>query len=131
MIRRARHAFGGSCEMSQLPFDEAMAQRLEKLYRPRDALRRRRLVREAIAAAPDERILDVGCGGGFYLAELLDSVGVNGSLVGVDSSAAMLAMAARRCEGHDNLTFREGDATALPVDDAAVDAAFSVQVLEY
>jgi ubiquinone/menaquinone biosynthesis C-methylase UbiE len=117
--------------MSQLPFDEAMAQRLEKLYRTRDALRRRRLVREAIAAAPDERILDVGCGGGFYLAELLDSVGVNGSLVGVDSSAAMLAMAARRCEGHDNLTFREGDATALPVDDAAVDAAFSVQVLEY
>ena len=117
--------------MTQLPFDEAMSKRLEKLYRTRDALRRRRLVRDAIAAAPGERILDVGCGGGFYLAELLDSVGANGSLFGVDSSAAMLAMAAQRCEGHDNVAFREGDATALPVDDAVFDAAFSVQVLEY
>ena len=117
--------------MSQLPFDEATSRRLEKLYRTRDALRRRRVVREAIAAAPGERILDVGCGGGFYLAELLDAVGADGSLVGVDSSAAMLAMAARRCEGHGNVTFRQGDATALPVDNAAFDATFSVQVLEY
>jgi SAM-dependent methyltransferase len=89
------------------------------------------LVREAIAAGPGERILDVGCGGGFYLSELLDAVGAEGSLVGVDSSAAMLSIAARRCEGHDNVTFREGDATALLVDDADFDAAFSVQVLEY
>jgi arsenite methyltransferase len=117
--------------MNQLPFDEATSQRLERLYRTRDALRRRRLVREAIAAGPGERILDVGCGGGFYLAELLDAVGAEGSLVGVDSSAAMLAMAARRCEGHGNVTFREADATALPVGDADFDAAFSVQVLEY
>jgi SAM-dependent methyltransferase len=40
-------------------------------------------------------------------------------------------MAARRCEGHDNVTLRKGDATALPVDDATFDAAYCVQVLEY
>ncbi len=117
--------------MTQFLFDEQMSQRLEKLYRTRDALRRRGLVREAIGARRGEQILDVGCGGGFYLAELLDAVGADGSLVGVDSSAAMLAVAARRCEGHDNVTFREADATALPVEDACFDAAFSVQVLEY
>jgi SAM-dependent methyltransferase len=117
--------------MSQLPFDEETSQRLEKLYRTRDALRRRRLVREAVGARVGERILDVGCGGGFYLAELLDAIGVDGSLVGVDSSPAMLTIAARRCEEHDNVTFREGDATTLPVDDAEFDAALCVQVLEY
>jgi len=117
--------------MGQLPFDEVTSQRLENLYRTRDALRRRWLVREAIAARPGEHILDVGCGPGFYLAELVDAVGQAGSLVGVDSSASMLSIAARRCQGHDNVTFREGTATALPVDDASFDAAFSVQVLEY
>ncbi|HZJ25939.1 MAG TPA: methyltransferase domain-containing protein [Acidimicrobiia bacterium] len=117
--------------MSQLPFDEETSQRLESLYRTRDALRRRQLVLEAIAAAPGERILDVGCGPGFYLVELVDSVGPDGSMIGVDSSATMLGIAAGRCEGHHNVTFREGDATALPVEDASFDAVFSVQVLEY
>jgi len=117
--------------MSQLPFDEDMSRRLESLYRTRDALRRRRLVREAIAAESGERILDVGCGPGFYLAEMIDAVGADGVLVGVDSSAAMLEVAAHRCEGRDTVAFREGDACALPVEDASFDAVFSVQVLEY
>jgi ubiquinone/menaquinone biosynthesis C-methylase UbiE len=117
--------------MSPLEFDEAMAQRLEVAYSGRDARRRRALVREALAAQPGERVLDVGCGPGFYEAELLDDVGAEGSIVGIDSSAPMLAMAARRCEGRANVTLAEGEATALPVGDAEFDAAFSVQVLEY
>ena len=43
----------------------------------------------------------------------------------------MLALAAKRCEGHDNVSFHEGDVTALPVADADFDRALSVQVLEY
>jgi ubiquinone/menaquinone biosynthesis C-methylase UbiE len=43
----------------------------------------------------------------------------------------MLAVAARRCEGHANVAFHEGDVTSLPVGDADFDRALSVQVLEY
>jgi SAM-dependent methyltransferase len=43
----------------------------------------------------------------------------------------MLAAARHRTEGLANLTFLEGDVTALPVDDDAFDAALCVQVLEY
>ena len=114
--------------MSQLTFDEGMLAQLEVMYRKRDVLRRRALVHEALRAAPGERILDVGCGPGFYTAELLEQVGPSGALVGVDASPAMLAAAAKRCP---DATFHEGLATGLPVPDGSFDAALTVQVLEY
>jgi arsenite methyltransferase len=117
--------------MSQLSFDAATAKSLEKAYQKRDMIRRRRHVREALAARPGERILDVGCGPGFYARELLDEVGDQGSIVAVDASPDMLALARRRCEGRPNVSFLEGNAIALPVDDGDFDAALCVQVMEY
>jgi arsenite methyltransferase len=117
--------------MTQLVFDESLAEQLEVLYRSRDVLRRRALIREALDAKPGERILDVGCGPGFYVAELLDEVGAEGSVVGIDGSGAMLAVAAHRCERHANVAFHEADVLSLPVEDASFDGALCVQVLEY
>jgi arsenite methyltransferase len=117
--------------MSQLVFDESVVEQLEVLYRSRDVLRRRKLVYEALGAARGDRVLDAGCGPGFYSRELLDQVGPDGSVVGVDRSPQMLAVAERRSAGRDNVTFQEGDATALPVESASFDRALCVQVLEY
>jgi arsenite methyltransferase len=117
--------------VSQIAFDEELLPRLEALYRTTDIVRRRRLVREALAAVDGERVLDVGCGPGFYATELLMDVGPSGTVVGVDRSAQMLAAARKRSAGHENIAFREGEANALPVDDEAFDAALCVQVLEY
>jgi ubiquinone/menaquinone biosynthesis C-methylase UbiE len=120
----------GRC-MGQIVFDEEMARAVEAIYRIRDAATRRGLVREKLAAQPGERILDVGCGPGFYCLELAEEVGERGAIVGVDSSEPMLTLAARRCEGLAQVGFREGDALSLPVEDESFDAALSVQVLEY
>jgi arsenite methyltransferase len=117
--------------VSQLDFNQQLAEQLEVAYSRRDLLRRRELVHQTLDAQPGERVLDAGCGPGFYAAELLDRVAPEGSVVGVDASAPMLALAAKRCEGHDNVSFREGDVTALPLADADFDRALSVQVLEY
>ena len=117
--------------MTQTVFDEQTGKQLEALYRIGDVVRRRGLVRSSLAAAPGERILDVGCGPGFFCAELQKEVGSAGSVVGIDSSPAMLALAARRCEGRENVTFHEADATSLPVEDASFDGVVCVQVLEY
>ena len=117
--------------MSQLVFDETAARQIEAIYRIGDAVRRRRLVRAALGAQPGERLLDVGCGPGFYCLELLEEVGRSGAVVGVDGSSAMLALAARRCKEHSNVEFHEADATALPVADDSFDGAVCVQVLEY
>ncbi|MGI9648854.1 MAG: methyltransferase domain-containing protein [Acidimicrobiia bacterium] len=115
----------------QLGFDEETAARLEKLYSAGDVVRRRRLVLEALDAAPGESILDVGCGPGFYVADLAGAVGDGGRVTGVDSSPAMLAGAAGRTTAQTNVTLLEGSATDLPLDDGAVDAVISVQVFEY
>jgi arsenite methyltransferase len=117
--------------MSQLVFDEKIVEQLEVLYRSRDVLRRRRLVYEALGAQAGDRVLDVGCGPGFYSRELLDQVGSEGSVTGVDQSPQMLAVAKRRSEGFGNARFEEGDATALPAQSESFDRALSVQVLEY
>ena len=117
--------------MNKIVFDESMVEQLEALYRTRDVMRRRRLIREALGAQPGERILDAGCGPGFYISELHDEVGSGGSLVGVDSSPQMLAVAAHRNEGRAGVEFRAGDVTSLPVKDGEFDGAICVQVLEY
>lgn len=120
-----------SSNVSQLEFDEKVARSLERLYRTGDVLRRRKLVRMAVGARPGDAILDVGCGPGFYISELLPDAGPNGRVVGVDRSPQMLAIAANRVEGHGNAEFHQAEATALPVEDDSFDRALSVQVLEY
>jgi ubiquinone/menaquinone biosynthesis C-methylase UbiE len=117
--------------MSQLVFDEKTGRQLEELYRIGDAVRRRKLVRAALAAARGERVLDVGCGPGFYCAELVEEVGPDGVIVGVDASPQMLDLAKRRCERYGNIELHQADLTALPVASRSFDAALCVQVLEY
>lgn len=117
--------------MTQTVFDEDTGRQLEALYRIGDVVRRRGLVRSCLAAAPGERILDMGCGPGFLSVELSQEVGPAGSVASVDSSPAMLALAARRCQDLGNITLHQGDATSLPVADASFDGAVCVQVLEY
>lgn len=114
-----------------LEFDEQTANALEFIYGTRDVLRRRALVHDALAALPGERILDVGCGPGFYVAELLERVGAEGHVTGVDPSVPMLSLAGARVEGHENVELLEAPATALPFASGSFDAAVSVQVLEY
>jgi len=117
--------------MTQMVFDEKLSKQLESNYSRHDFRRRRDLVHQALAAQPGEHILDIGCGPGFYVAELADRVGRQGSVVGIDISAEMLALAKRRCEALTNVSWHEAAATSLPLDSTSFDAAISVQVLEF
>ncbi len=52
-------------------------------------------------------------------------------MIGVDNSAAMLKAARRRTAGLKNVDLRRGDLEALPIADAACDAALLLLALTY
>lgn len=68
------------------------------------------------------RVLDLGCGAGLDSLVIASSAG---SVVGIDFSAAMLAVARASAEsmGLDNVEFREGDAEAIPLETGSIDVA--------
>ncbi|HHY84173.1 MAG TPA: methyltransferase domain-containing protein [Verrucomicrobia bacterium] len=76
-----------------------------------------------------ERILDVGCGDGKVTAELAAAV-PSGRVVGIDSSAEMIAFAAAAFSTQRNLAFRVMDATRIAFDET-FDIVFSNAALHW
>ncbi len=78
--------------------------------------------------------LDVGCGVGLPALWLAEAVGPRGRVVGIEPSNERVD-AARALVGDalpcDRLEFREGDATAIPMDDAAFDWVWCGDVLHH
>src|SRR5919197_776552 len=61
--------------------------------------RRRASFESLIRAAgvkPGQRVLDVGCGTGYFARLLADTVGADGLVVGVDASSEMIEYATRK-----------------------------------
>lgn len=114
-----------------IEFDETAARHLEAVYQTPDMVGQRCRVLEALGPAPGEAILDIGSGPGLLAQDIAKAVGPDGRVVGIDPSEAMLAMARKRCAEQPWAAFEDGEATDLPVDDGAFDAAVSTQVYEY
>ena len=85
---------------------------------------------ERAEVGPDSQVLDVGTGTGFIAAGLAPRAR---HVVGVDSSPAMLAVAAGNVAalGLGNVTLVEGGVDALPLADGSVDAAVANMVLHH
>jgi demethylmenaquinone methyltransferase/2-methoxy-6-polyprenyl-1,4-benzoquinol methylase len=72
-------------------------------------LRRRTI--EYLALQPGDAVLDAGCGTGLSFSLLLDRTGPAGSVIGVEASPDMLALARARCAAASwqNVTLIEAD----------------------
>jgi arsenite methyltransferase len=114
-----------------LDFDEGLARQVEAVYATPDVAATRISVFRAMAVRAGQHVLDVGCGPGYLARDLALAVGERGRVTGVDVSEPMLALAAGRGAGLDQLHLQPGDAEHLPVADHSVDAACAVQVLCY
>ena len=77
-----------------------------------------RLIVEAAAAGPDDRVLDVACGGGIVVCAFAPRVK---HATGIDMTAAMLERARHLAaeNGIANVTWHEGDVAQLPYPNGA------------
>jgi demethylmenaquinone methyltransferase/2-methoxy-6-polyprenyl-1,4-benzoquinol methylase len=85
----------------------------------------RRLAAKQAALRPGDRALDVASGTGDLAFALAKSVGVSGSVVGVDITREMLVIGHKKSleRGDSRVDHHEGDAMSLPYRDNSFEAA--------
>ena len=79
----------------------------------------------ALAPQPGECVLDIGCGGGATVLDLVRAVAPAGTIVGIDLSTAVLAFAQSAAQGCERVRFVQGDAQVFPFEPGSFDAAYS------
>lgn len=89
-----------------------------------------RHVANLVSHAPGGTLLDVPCGGGTLLP-VLESAGFRGRAIELDLASAMVERATKRAARMDGFQVEvvQGDATAMPLADASVDLAVSLNGL--
>jgi ubiquinone/menaquinone biosynthesis C-methylase UbiE len=95
---------------------------------------RRRSYRSLMAAAgvkPGDRVLDVGCGPGYFVRMLAEAVGPTGSAVGIDAAPEMIDYARSKARRLSNCRFESGSAESLPFPDASFDVVVSSLMLHH
>ena len=88
------------------------------------------LISSTLASCPGGDLVDIGCGPGMMVRELLDSR-PDFRIIAVDRSAAMVGECAARTEGADNVVALVARAEEIPFRDASFDVALAMGVLEY
>jgi len=78
---------------------------------------------QSLGLQAGQTALDVCTGTGDLASVLAKIVGATGTVTAVDFSPAMLEVAHQRWRALPNITFVQGDALALPLEDASVDGA--------
>lgn len=109
------------------------AARLELRARVEDEAAAREEYLELLGLAPGERVLDVGCGSGVVTRAIASRVLPGGTVVGADSSPALLALAHEyaQAEGLAAIEWRVADCRELPFADASFDAVIAATVLAH
>lgn len=88
---------------------------------------------QAAGITPGARVADVGCGPGATLVQMAEVVGPTGSVVGVDSDPAAVAVARALIaqSGVGNATVRTGAADSTGLDEASFDVVVMRHVLAH
>jgi arsenite methyltransferase len=117
--------------MSGLAFTGDMARLQQVIAESHDLVARRGTVLAALNLRSGERVLELGCGGGYFAREAAQCVGPTGRVCAIDISPDQVAAAQNRCAEFDWVECRTADISAPPYGDAEFDVVFAVQALEY
>jgi ubiquinone/menaquinone biosynthesis C-methylase UbiE len=110
---------------SACPYSQRFILDLPRPFMPRQTLR------DILAPAPGERVLEVGPGTGYYTLDVAPALESSGWLDALDLQQPMLDELMHRAAagGVANIVPVQGDAQALPFPDATYDSAYLVATL--
>jgi ubiquinone/menaquinone biosynthesis C-methylase UbiE len=85
----------------------------------------------AAGVQPGNRVLDIGCGPGFFARMLAEAVGPQGSVVGIDAAPEMIEYASRKARRLANCKFETGAAEALAFPESSFDVVVSSLMIHH
>jgi ubiquinone/menaquinone biosynthesis C-methylase UbiE len=109
--------------------DETAAQYVEKYGKDPT----NRMTVEAAGLAPDDVVVDVGCGGGEAVRVAAERA-VRGSVIGVDPTPAMIRIATEQTRDHScaaRVCFLEGPAEKLPLESGSARVVLAINSLHH
>lgn len=110
-----------------VPWPKLLVKRsLSCLYKPREVFWKKAL--DSLEIKTGEKVLDVGCGQGLFLARLTRSYKAKG--VGIDISNKSVEFA-RKNYARKNLSYQIADATKIPFGDNSFNVVISFDTLEH
>jgi len=91
----------------------------------------RRAMLEMLALRPTSRVLEAGCGPGTALPDLLEIIGPEGHITGIDPTASLVEIARQRASEMKarQVDYRVGDIRNLEFTDGSFDATFCDKIL--
>jgi SAM-dependent methyltransferase len=113
--------------------EDATARTYREIHLPRVFAPWARILIEMVPTQSGESVLDVATGPGPVAREAARAAGPNGRVVGVDISAAMLAVARawQAEQGAAPIEYLEASALSIPLPDASFDIAYCQQGLQH
>src|SRR5262249_9644949 len=115
-------------------FDEALSAQLNLLFRTEALQKARKKYFDIFAVSPGELVLDIGTGTAANAMALVQHLGGNCRVTGVDTSRPMLTIGEKNLETFQfsgRISLQVNDGHDLPFVDNYFDSGMIIQVLEY
>jgi ubiquinone/menaquinone biosynthesis C-methylase UbiE len=111
--------------MNTFTYDESLAKKQEQIAATSDMLAQRKAILECAKVTAGEHAIDIGCGNGILARDMLQYVGKEGAVYGLDCAEPMVALANALCsQGH----FVLGSVDAMPLEDQQFDVVTASQL---
>lgn len=98
---------------------------IRRLYLPY-----RQKIVQSLQLQPGQTVLDIGCGSGLNFKLIIDAIGPQGTLIGVDFSAKMLMRAQQTIDKHGwkNVFLLQQDATKLNIKELTIQSDNDIRI---